>query len=148
MAFAELKRVDDPRDKLDRARRPELVKYARANGLSDISADMPAILIRKRLRAANLTRIPIPNRTLGTPGNGGMAVTADSATVSAPATQVDASDDLERQFKSSPAKPPAPVAEMTIGQLRQEAKRLGLKFTPKNKMIELRKMVEDATHIQ
>lgn len=49
----------DPRDVLDRSRRRELVEYAQANGLVQITEAWPADLIREELRARGLTRIPV-----------------------------------------------------------------------------------------
>ena len=46
-----LNKIDDPRDNLEKAHRRELVLFAQAQGVSEITEHMPAILIRRTLRA-------------------------------------------------------------------------------------------------
>lgn len=120
-----LKNIDDPRDNLDKAHRLELVRYANARGMDEVTEQMPAILIRKQLRAKGFTDIKIPQRTLGMmqPGtnlesNGAAEPKTKAPIVASPPPQgveVDAADDLERQFaatvKVKPRAKPAPKAE-------------------------------------
>lgn len=135
---AVLKRIDDPRDALDKARHIELVAFVRANGILDITPDMPAILIRRRLRAKGIRRIPIPERPLG-------VVTGQTITDTAPTgIESDAADDLERQFKATP-KPVAQdkkLSQMSINELRAHGKKLGIKWSRRDNMITMREKIE------
>lgn len=112
---AVLHRIDDPRDALQKARRYELLQFAKAHSVTDIVPGMPANLMRRILRERGLTHINVPPRPLGVVG--GNATPQD-----APATQVNADDDLMRQYTMQKS-----VDDMTIGELRSEAKRRGIK---------------------
>jgi hypothetical protein len=59
---------EDPRSPLEKARRVELLAYAKDNGIDAVRHDMPAPLIRKILIANNCTNIPVPPRQLGAIG--------------------------------------------------------------------------------
>lgn len=137
-AYAELKRIDDPRDNLERARKPELVKYAKANGVTAVQGvdidhpAMAAMLIRRALREKGLTRIVVPPRPLG-------GTPAPAAQQNVPAT--DAAADMARQLQEHiaappPPPPPTPIApkrlverpRSEINSLRDECKRLGVKM--------------------
>jgi hypothetical protein len=96
----QLKAINDPRDALEKARRYELYQWARANGVTEIVETMPAILMRKILRARGLARIEIPKRTLGAPEQAAPPVTSDTA--------IDATSDLEQQWKREQLEPPPP----------------------------------------
>lgn len=136
-----LKRIDDPRDALDKARRPELVAFARAHGLNEISSDMPAMLIRKRLRSAGLTRISVPDRRLGSMPDVPTSITPPPpSAVEGGGKVVDVMDDLERQF-SVPALRKA-VVHMSINELRAEMKRLGIKAERRDNIIIMRSKIE------
>lgn len=134
-----LKSVEDPRDQLERARRYELVSYARANGMAEINADMPAILIRRKLRARGFTRPPIPNRILGMPER------SPAQDVTSAGPDIDAADDLERQFARPAISVVAerkPLTEMTLGELNAEMKRLGIKRERRDNMVAMRAKIE------
>jgi hypothetical protein len=145
-----LKSIDDPRDALDRAKRPALVAFARANGMKHITEQMPAILIRRELRQNNLTHIPQPPSRLGQPPGGA----GGKAFVPAPdgAAAVDAEADLARQFaqyqQADPAVPAPvlakPLAEMNINELGAEMKRLQIKRVRTDNMESMR--VKIAAH--
>lgn len=149
-----LNRVEDPRDQLERARRIELVAYAKANNVPGITGDMPAILIRRRLRERNLTRPPIPNRQLGVPDNlgPGHAIGGDK---DSGGLLANAEDDLERQFSQPQvslapapsqndleAPPPDVVDRMTINELGAEMKRLGIHRERRDNMILMREKIK------
>lgn len=136
-----LHRIDDPRDALAKATRGELVKFAKANGLYPevVNGDMPAILIRKRLRERGLTRIKIPDRPLGQPvrpvamGDGGAVETPN-------AVEADAEADLERQWAQQAVKPaekPA-ITVPTMKDLRAACKARGIKVERTDNMESLR----------
>lgn len=133
---AVLTRMEDPRDSLDRARLSELVRYARANGLTGISSDMPAILIRRQLRDRGLTRINIPPRTLGHTEAAPIVETPPAAGGSI----VDAEADLARQFEQQPKA--KTTAQMSINELRAECHRLGIKLSRRDNMITMRAKID------
>lgn len=142
---AVLTRMEDPRDSLDRARLSELVRYARANGLTGISSDMPAILIRRQLRDRGLTRINVPPRTLGHTEAAAIVETPPAAGGSI----VDAEADLARQFEQQQAVPTLPyaggsknLAKMSINELRAECRRLGIKLSRRDNMITMRAKID------
>lgn len=104
-------RIDDPRDNLDKAVRWELDQFAKENGVTEITPEMPAILKRKILRSKGLVNIKIPTRVLGQPrdwGTGKGALTSDpNALVGDRLPPVDTTTDLARQweaFKAQEAK--------------------------------------------
>ena len=126
-----LNKIEDPRDNLEKARRPELIEFAKVNGIAELtiagiraSVDHPAvgaILLREALRARGLTQIPSPNRKLGAQNQpnvrpmyqNGLAVPRaaprqqpDQPTIA----QVNATADLARQFLTEQAIPlPQPI---------------------------------------
>lgn len=111
-----LKSIEDPRDSLDKARRVELVPFAKTHGLN-VDENTPAILIRHMLRQKGVHRIAIPERVLGgqAPGN-------DRA------NDIDAVADLARQYQNS----------SDINSLRAECKRLGIKLSRRDTMDSMR----------
>lgn len=123
-AFAQLKSVDDPRDKLDKATRFELAQFAKANNVTEIVPAMPAILMKQILRQKGLTNIQIPNRVLGLPRNA--APVESQQNVSA----TDAVADLARQWKEQQQ----PPAKLTMGEIRSALKKKGVKFSRTDKM--------------
>lgn len=132
----QLLNITDPRDNLEKAHRLELVKFANENGLREISEHMPAILIRKKLRAAGIVNIRLPERTLGqiapSVSFGGEAITDRSV------NEINADDDLERQFNAS--KPD--YKAMKMNELRSECKRLGIKMDLRDNLESLRNKLE------
>lgn len=133
MPLGELKRIDDPRDALGKAKRIELAAFARANGVQEINPRMPAEMMRDILRERGLTNIQIPNRRLGAVGNPGYnknGIEPDyPGATDAPATEMDASslaaqqwarDMATGQVDPEPAPAPAPAAteepEIEIGE--------------------------------
>lgn len=136
MSTAVLKRIDDPRSNLEKARRPELVRFARANGMADISEAMPANLIRRRLVAAGLTRIQVSAPPLGLAPGASQTIAPD-----APVNVVDADDDLERQFAREQAAA-KPIKGMAINELRAECKRLGIRLSRRDNMATMKEKIE------
>jgi hypothetical protein len=148
---AVLTRIDDPRDALERARRPELTAYARANGINTISIgeravrvdEAPAILVRQVLRDRRLTRIPIARKMLGAPEGRAAAMAPPDAFPAA--NEVDATADLARQFAAAPSSPlpkRKPASQMTINELGAEMKRLKIKRDRRDNMITMRAKIE------
>jgi hypothetical protein len=130
-----LKRIDDPRDALDRSRRPDLVKFARANGMADISEELPAMVIRKRLRERGFTRIPLaPQRPLGSPPDAPVYAPRQ-AMIEEAGEAIDAVADLERQLAPKP-KPKKPMS--AINALRAECHKLGIKLDRRDNVILMR----------
>lgn len=136
--FAGLLKVEDPRDNLEKAKRPELLAFARRNGVAEITHNMPAIIMRKLLRSKNLVNIQIPRRVLGQPEHRPGALTTATPEPEN-AVSVDAADDLMRQYKSgasapAPEKPPVKSANKRDewNAMRQAAKAKGIKLDRKD----------------
>ncbi len=137
-----LHRITDPRDALEKARRPELVAYARQNGVTDINEAMPAILIRRKLREKGLTRPRIPDRILGQAESARRAPLTGAEPVPPEKVQeVDAIADLERQYAREAPKNPY---TMTYNELRREGRRLGVKFARKDNLASIKTKVAAA----
>lgn len=155
-----LDRIEDHRSSLEKATRMELFRFAQANNVTDIVHEMPASLMRKKLRERGLTNIRIPHRVLGAPPQGRGV---EQHAMSAPSTSIDADEDLERQWRSQappppPEKPratrqtatPAPVArkrlverpKSEINKLRDECKRLGVKMERRDRTDDLKRKIE------
>lgn len=147
----QLNRIDDPRDSLSKARRSELIAYARANGVKEIDPNMPAILMREILRGKGLTRIKIPNRPLGAIGQTGAL--PDHPLTSG--VEADATADLARQWAQQSAPAPAapaaapatsardkPLADMGINELRKVCQDLGIKLGRTDNMKSMREHIE------
>lgn len=131
--------VIDPRDRLSKARRSELLRYATANGVS-FDESMPADLMRAQLRTKGLVRPDIAARVLGAPKEGlGKGVEQAQG-----ANEVNATEDLMRQYQAQNGQKPAgkPVADMSINELRAEAKRLDIKVERRDNMLSLREKIE------
>ena len=142
-----LNKIDDPRDNLEKAHRLELVKFAHAHGMSEISEVMPAILIRSHLRAKGLTNIRITPRPLGSQN---AALTAGPEQKVA---EIDAAADLARQFAAQQAphrqtKKPQRFQRLVerpkseINKLRDECKRLGIHMERRDRMPDLKAKIE------
>ena len=97
----QLLNIIDPRDNLEKAKRRELLDFAHAHGLNHLTSEMPAILIRKQLRAHGLTNIKVPSRPLGKVETSG-SLTADQAVSDENIVSIDAADDLARQYGLEP----------------------------------------------
>lgn len=152
-----LTRVDDPRDSLTKARKRELVAFAQANGVprDEVNDEMPAILIRRRLRDRGLTRIDVPHRPLGQIGqtriggeeNGGAP---PALAPEAQGGEIDAEDDLERQYAAQNTKPltdgekkrNSPLAQRH--QLMKLCKDAGLPVTRRDTIDSLRGKLQEA----
>lgn len=137
---AVLTRIDDPRDNLEKARRMELVAFAKAQGVEGISEDMPAMLIRKRLRTLGLTQIAIPQRILGQTTARHADAPMGLPGVGERVAEVDADADLERQFANRELS----VDEMNYNQLKDELKRRGVKRGRADRLPDLREKVRKA----
>ncbi len=147
---AVLKSQDDPRSPLQRMRRYELINYARANGIPNVTDNVPAIIIRKLCAAKGLRGLMVRRPPLGsvTGSVSNMAVLPDVQV-----NEIDADADLERQFlQALPAPVPAAAiavqperkspATMTIIELGNEMKRLGIKRERRDNMITMRQKIE------
>lgn len=120
-----------------------MARFAKANGISEYVypngrrepiEEAPAVIIRKVLMERGLTRIPIPNRSIGT-----MPGAREPVNVN----EVSADSDLERQFMSAPPPPPVEAApkslsEMGINELRAQMRARGLKMERGETMESLR----------
>jgi hypothetical protein len=162
VAFAALHKIDDPRDNLERAKRPELARYAKASGISEFTFngmtfkvdEAPAIVTRQFLRARGLTNIRVPHRPLGAQN----AVPASATPQPSNAVAVDAAADLARQFQtqtlhpapSQPAQaaPPARPKRLVerprseINLLRDECKAKGIKMERRDNLATLKAKIE------
>jgi hypothetical protein len=147
---------DDPRSPLEKARRTELVVFARQNNIDDISADMPAPLMRKILRSRGITNIGIAAPPLGQigrhvidplgktrrrgsppPSNGKptkrsqVRETPEQETI-----EVDADTLAEMQWRAMTKSKPA-IDKMTMAALRAEAKARGVPIVRTDKKADL-----------
>ncbi len=129
-----LNKIEDPRDSLSRARRSELVPFARAKGLTNVTEAMPAVLIRRELRAAGFTRIAVPHRPLGAQNQTPLPA---GVTEGSKIAEVDADADLARQFAAQSA-PIKAVADMAINELRAACKERGIKLSRRDNMQSMR----------
>jgi hypothetical protein len=64
----QLNKIDDPRSNLQKARRRQLVEFAHAKGMTEISEQMDADLIRERLMQRGFSQIPLRTYSLGHAG--------------------------------------------------------------------------------
>lgn len=150
----QLNKIDDPRDKLAKARRSELVRYARANGIQTFEfmgqtfnpSFADAEITRAYLRSVGLRNPPIPNRALGqiNQPHGNAKESASSAPI--PPTngvEVSALAHLVQQSKRpDPVVEPPSLNQMGINELRSLGKSLGIKFTRKDNMPTMRDKIE------
>lgn len=127
-----LSKVFDPRDKLEKARRKELERFAKKNGITEIRCGMPAPVMRKILRQKGFTNIQLPNtRFLGGPSD---MATQNRAVLDTPPNakieETSALDLLEKEWEQS-----APVfnADMDIRDLRKACKERGVKLARTDK---------------
>jgi hypothetical protein len=151
-----LKKIDDPRDNLAKARRWELQQFAEANRVSEVKPDMPATLMRNILRSKGLTQIPVPDRPLGNTNQphprpmyqNGLAVANPKARPRPEQPQgveIDAEADLARQYQTKkPARPPRLVErpKSEINKLRDECKALGIKMGRRDAKPDLKAKIE------
>lgn len=166
----QLHRIQDPRDMLERARRSELVEFARQKGVKEIVPEMPAMLMRKILRSRGLTNIAIDLRQLGEVTRNKINVKKSTAKpkpgARAPEPErvavVDADDDLMRQWEAEQMQPQPPVESqpparkprkmkgptptdpklMHMADLRSYAKKQGVSITFKMKKAEILQLLE------
>jgi len=140
-----LDKIDDPRSPLEKARRAELIAFARDRGVKEIKHDMPATLIRKILRAKGITDIRPPMRQLGQEGRTVVAPTLvtreglNRVVEHVPTTRqetearepetIDADELLAQAYEASqtPKRPVATAPKRSIAALRNECKTRGLK---------------------
>lgn len=126
-----LREIIDPRDNLERAKRDELVDFAKAQGIphSEINEQMPAILIRRVLRSKGLIDIKIPSRPLGGPEGGEPIVSEQNI------EQVNAEDDLVRQYQQQSMQD---VSTMSFHDMRRACRDRGIQYTRRDNMDTLR----------
>lgn len=162
-------KTEDRRSNLERARRTDLVKFAKANGISEIIPDMPATLMRKILSSRGLTNIQVQPTRLGDLPRKNLVQKVQpkpSVRHDIPepcGVEVDADADLMRQWNQSrivqnsesvDAKPvnsdSIAIVEHrpfrnpdnpTMAELKKEAKRRGLKPPRTMKMPELKQLL-------
>lgn len=144
-----LKSIEDPRDSLDKATRYQLWRFAQSMGFKEIVQEMPAILMRRALRARGIRRVPPEfqqqHHLGGNPHahrNGGNAVVPQAEN----AITIDAGDDLMKQWRREqgapvqsfddepqpvpraaaqpPARPKRPKSHINV--LRDKCKALGI----------------------
>lgn len=137
-----LNKIDDPRDTLQRARQSDILRFARARDIKEISHDMPAVLARPIIRSKGLAgqfsswaRGNVQFTPLGQPS--GPAITSDQANA------VDAEADMARQFaqqKQQDTEPP--LDGMGINELRKECQRLQIKLGRRDNMDSMRSKIE------
>jgi hypothetical protein len=148
--------IDDPRNALEKATRKELELFARERGVTQIDPRMPAILMRKILRAAGQTDIAsvfpqIRTRTAGQQ----MGVNAGKrGGPSISGSEIDAADLLAAEWQHEAKKQglvqapalatepaPAPASHKPsneMAELRAECKRRGIKAKRTDKLVDLR----------
>ncbi len=131
---AVLTKIDDPRDLLEKATRDEIFDFAVAQGVAEITEDMPAIIMRNILREKKKTNIKIPDRPLGANPGVELIKARESMQETETVPEVNADDDLMRQYQTSKVEPQS----MTMGQLRAECKRRGIKMARTDNMQTLR----------
>ena len=152
----------DPRDGLSKTRRRELVQIAHANGYLDITEDWPADGIRWELRKRGITKIiPVPRRKLGSnaqertfPPGKAPSHAAPPAASGNENVEVDATEDLMRQWKeqqnaapppsAAPAVETKPIEKMAINELRKECQRLNVPMGRRDNTESLRTKVKAA----
>lgn len=129
----------DTLDPLASATRDQLWAFAKANGLDFDHRTTPARTMELVLRERGLTNIPVPPMRLGSPN-----IPAEMMHPGQAAKSVNVDDELLAQYRQSipkTAAPPAeakPVAQMTIGELRKECGRRGIKMERTDNMGTLR----------
>lgn len=148
----ELKRIDDPRDSLDKARRKELERFAATHGVKEVVPGMPAILMRRILRSHGLSNIQIPKRTLGAPEPGSAPpghdprVTNDGVSIADVAAQggeaVDAGDDLMRQWVGQEKQKPTHLPGHAINELRAQCRERGIALARTDTMASLKEKLD------
>ena len=130
-----LQKIQDPRDPLQKARRSELVAFAKRKGIEDIDENMPAELMRKILRGKGINQLDhAPTQVLGsTQDRRGREVPEPTQENT---REVSAEADLERQWREHQERVKQEQAErmaargprdMTIQELRKQVKAHGLK---------------------
>lgn len=120
-----LHKAEDPRDTLSKASRYELCQVAQAHGIKEISysAELGLEDMVKILRNNGVTDIKIPDRPLGLYKPVILGLDGPPlATVEEPA----------------PEQPATPVAQMSMGELRSECKRRGIKMARTDNLHSLR----------
>lgn len=136
----------DPRNPWDRARRIEIVRYAKEQGIAEIDEQMPKDLMVRRLTALGVPPPSVPPRMIGIPDARTGDTSPDSHRFTAQQSQptelavLDAADVLERDWQAQRVKPAEvnakPVNEIT--ELRKECKRRGIKLARTDNKITLK----------
>jgi hypothetical protein len=121
----------DPRDNLEKAKRMELFRFARQNGIKEIEEAMPAMLMRKILRSRGMTNIRVPDRPLAS-----TRPTSMEAMTTSQVNVIDAETDLERQYMAE--KQASDFDAMPMNELRAECKRRGIKMSRTDNLQSLR----------
>lgn len=125
----QLNKIDDPRDRLEKARRKELERFAETHNVAEIKPGMPAMLMRKILRRRGLTDIRIPHRPLGGQSRAN-SVVPDSVAQEDVAS-MDAADLLAAEWEQPS------VSEMSITELRKACKAKGIPLARTDKKTDL-----------
>ena len=133
---AQLTRIDDPRDNLEKMTRDELFHYAKENGVA-LDPNMPAIDYTSHpapnmvtiLRAKGLRGVDMSRRFLGFNQNRSEPVRHDPT------------PPVPNEITSKPATEPA---HMSIRELRQECTRRGVKMERTDNIARLREKLSGA----
>lgn len=148
-----LNRIDDPRSNLDKAKRRELVDFAKSQGITEFTFNgmlfkvddwPPALIMREFLRSRGLTRINPTAPPLGSQvrRRTGYQDRMQAPQVQASGIAADAVSDLARQLAQQP-KPERKVSkEMTINELRAECKKRGIHLGRRDNMKSMREKIE------
>jgi hypothetical protein len=122
----QLNKIDDPRSNLQKARRRQLVEFAHAKGMTEISEQMDADLIRERLMQRGFSQIPLRTYSLGHAGRHEVPPIGPKAPPQASPPGLSA-DELQqfREWQQQRQQAPAPAGDidkMPIGDLRKACK--------------------------
>lgn len=129
----QLNKLYDPRTPLQKARRKELERFARLNGVEEVKPGMPAPLMRKILEGKGLTGIPV-TRYLGGPPD--MHANGRAVTQFEPQQEVEVKDELSILTEAW-EKESMDYSSLSITELRKMCKSRGVKLKRTDKMVDM-----------
>lgn len=137
----QLNKIDDPRSNLQRARRRQLVEFAHSKGMTEITEQMDADLIRERLMQKGFTQIPVNAYRLG---HAGRHETRPLGPRQTPQAQPGMDADELREFRAWQAqrKPEGSLDTMGITDLRKACKAKGIAMARTDNMASLREKLK------